>query len=527
MKGSLRLLGVVVGVLCASVLCVGVLCAGILGVGVGVSVGPAAAAGGFTLDEPGANGQVETHGRSARFSGTLIPEESAGIYAFLDGRLVTCEDYFDNEINSTGSTGCWRIGTIEGSGWHFSLGRAEVERLGLSFLGSHEVRFVLTRSAGFEREIVDELSVTVEFVDVIPTPTPTPEPEAVLTPPPDAPLAPPPASPLATGNPSSPSVLSSLRPVTEVVAAPGNLLAAAAVTIVLLLLVGLPSALLGQTLSENYERVFGGITTAARRARGVLSFPALPRWLPLAFGLGIATVMSAFVDPGFGWNLGSVRMLVSMGIAFVAESVLGWVVIRAVLAKTDPDLRPRPEFKFGSLVIILVAVVLSRLVGFEPGMVFGLVVGLAFGASLATARDARVKLIGLGWALAIGLVGWLGYGLLAGLSGWLPVFAAETLSAIAVSSLAALPVALLPLAGLDGAVLFRWNRWVWAGVYALGLLLFFVVLMPMPFSWGEVGPPLATWVGLYAGYAVLAVGLWAVFRYAKPKSAPAERLDAA
>lgn len=517
-----------------SLLLFGFLIVGLLGIWMSAAgplgpPAPAAAAGGFTLDLPGVNGQLETLGKSARFSGTLAPEETSAIYVFIDDKLLTCNEYFGNEINSTSGDGCWRIATIEGATWTFTLGREEVERIGLTFLAPHEVRFVLTNSPGFDRVVVAETKIHIEFVDVIPTPTPTAtaEPAPVLAPPPADPLGPPSSSLLATGSPSSPSVLSALRPVAEVVTSPSNLLVTAAVTIVLLLLVGLPSALLGQTLSENYERLFGGIAAAAARARGVLSFPALPRWLPLAFGIAVATLISAFVDPGFGWNLGSVRMLLSMGIAFALESAAGWWLIRAVLRKTDPDLDPKPEFKFGSLAIILIAVILSRVVGFEPGMVFGLVVGLVFGVTLATARDARVKLIGLGWALAIGLVGWLGYSLLAGVPGWLPVFAAETLSAIAVSSLAALPVSLLPLAGLDGGSLFRWNRWVWAGVYTLALLLFFFVLMPMPFSWGEVGAPLATWMGLYAGYAVLAVGLWAVLRYAKPRSVPAERLDTA
>lgn len=529
MKRSLLLFGsAIVGLLAVGVLDVGPLGFGPLGA---AHLGPssAVAAGGFTLDPAGTDGQIETLDKAARFSGTLVPEETSSIFAYIDGKLLTCEEYFGNEINSTGSNGCWRIATIDGTDWTFSLGRDEVERLGITFLAAHDVQFVLTHStgSGLDRAVVAELSIDIEFVDILPTPTPTPEPEPIPAPPAsEFPLGPPPASALATGDPASPSVLSALRPVTEVVSSPTNLLVTAAVTIVLLLLVGLPSALLGQTLSENYERLFGRVAVAARRAKGVLSFPDLPRWLPLAFGIAVATIMSAFVDPGFGWNLGSARMLVSVGIAFAIESVAGWWVIRTVLRKTDPDLDPKPEFKFGSLVIILVAVILSRIVGFEPGMVFGLVVGLAFGVSLATARDARVKLIGLGWALAIGLVGWLGYSLLAGVPGWLPVFTAETLSAIAVSSLAALPVALLPLAGLDGGVLFHWNRRVWAGVYALALFLFFFVLMPMPFSWGEVGTPLATWVGLYAGYALLAGGLWALFRFAKSKAAPVEKADA-
>ena len=34
-----------------------------------------------------------------------------------------------------------------------------------------------------------------------------------------------------------------------------------------------------------------------------------------------------------------------------------------------------------------------------------------------------------------------------------------------------------------------------------------VILLPLPSSWGEVATPLATWIGLYVGYAVLAVAV--------------------
>jgi hypothetical protein len=495
----------------------------------------ATAAGSFTVDEPVEGGQVATNGFSAKFAGTVSIDEYFAIYAYVDGKLLTCEEYFGNELDTRSGNGCWRIATVEGSNWNFTIGEAELTRIGLTVYGFHEVRFVAAiNDASGKRQIVDEHTINAEFVRTIPTATPTPTATAIPAEPGASAGSDPIAGGLdairrAIGDPAAPTVFSSVRTVADAVSSPPGILVAAAVTIVLLLLVGLPSALLGQTLSENYDRIFGPVTARVRRATAVLASPALPRWLPLTFGLALAIVLSAFVDPGFGWNLPSVRMLASMAIAFLAESVLGWVVIRAVLARTDPDLKPVPEFKFGSLVIIVVAVVLSRIVGFEPGMVFGLVVGLAFGTSLATARDARVKLIGLGWALAIGLVGWLGYSLLTGFPGWAPVFAAETLSAIAVSSLAALPVALLPLGGLDGGVVFRWNRWVWAAAYLVGLLLFFVVLMPMPFSWGEVGAPLATWVGLYLGYAVLAAGLWAWFRFRKPKAAsavPVEEADA-
>jgi hypothetical protein len=48
------------------------------------------------------------------------------------------------------------------------------------------------------------------------------------------------------------------------------------------------------------------------------------------------------------------------------------------------------------------------------------------------------------------------------------------------------------------------------GAYAVGLLGFFLVLMPMPFAWDGVRASLWAWVGLYLAYAAVAVALWLV-----------------
>ena len=39
---------------------------------------------------------------------------------------------------------------------------------------------------------------------------------------------------------------------------------------------------------------------------------------------------------------------------------------------------------------------------------------------------------------------------------------------------------------------------------------FFLVLMPMPFSWQTVPLSLWTWIGLYLLYVVVAIGVWLV-----------------
>ena len=98
-----------------------------------------------------------------------------------------------------------------------------------------------------------------------------------------------------------------------------------------------------------------------------------------------------------------------------------------------------------------------------------------------------MALVPLAYGAAVGLVGWAGYHLVDDATGAAGVFVAESLSAVAVAGLAALPIALFPVPGMPGAAVFAWDRPVWAACYAAGLFAFFLVLMPTPYAWDEVG----------------------------------------
>ncbi|WP_344755529.1 hypothetical protein [Leifsonella bigeumensis] len=333
------------------------------------------------------------------------------------------------------------------------------------------------------------------------------------------------ATRLSSGEADAPSVLSATVPVQDIGLTVSHTLVTAAVTLILLLVVGYASLLLGNAIGDggNGNRIFGRAIASWEKATARLRRPRTPGWVPIAAGMTVATIIAGFVDPGFGFNLGSLRMLVSVALAFVIQNLVGWWLVRRALRITEPDLKPGIRFKFGSLPILLVAVILSRVVGFEPGMVFGLIVGLSFGATLAKTRQARVVLVGAGYAFGLAMVGWLGYSIVVSTAGGAPgfweVFASETLSGLAVSGIAALPIALLPMAFVEGGAVFAWKKSAWALCYAIGLFSFFVILLPLPSGWGEVGAPLATWVGLYVAYAVLAIGVWAWFRFTAPRVA--------
>lgn len=360
-----------------------------------------------------------------------------------------------------------------------------------------------------------------------PTPTPaavTPTPIAVAVSDPDPAVASS-SSFLDTGSPAAPSVLSTLAAPATAGTAPSQLLVAVVLTVVLVLLVAFPTSLLNSAVEAGTGR-FSDWWSGRRARRSAstaaggtpaphASAPKTPwtkTWWWAAVGVAAASVVSSFVDPEFGFNAGSGRVVLSILVSFAIDVVIGWALVVLLMRRMLPEATHSYVFQPATLLVVVAAVAFTRVTGFEPGIVFGLVAGVAFGAIAGRAGEARAALVTLGYAFGVAVVAWVLYGLLVGTSGdsfW-STFVVETLSSIAVGGMAALPIALFPLRGLPGRALWAWNRWVWAGAYAIGLFAFFVVLMPMPFSWGGVHWNLGAWVGVYLAYAVFAVAAWLV-----------------
>lgn len=324
------------------------------------------------------------------------------------------------------------------------------------------------------------------------------------------------------GAPDAPSVLSSLTTAQELDLSAVKVATTAALAIILLLIVGYPAQLLNSTISNNYDRILSRLdplTRRLKRRRGERWHPS--RKLVITVGVTVAAVISAFVDPGFGFNLASLRLLVSVALSFLVDSLCAWLLISAIVRRANASARPLVDFRTGSLVIVVAAVLFSRLTGFEPGMVFGAVVGLTLGITLTKAGTARLTGIGLGYAAAVSTFAWLAFSILTPAFGTNPgffgVFVLETLSSAAVAGFASLPIVLLPMAVLDGGKLFAWSRIGWAVAYVFGLFVFLLILLPLPSSWGTVATPFAAWLGLYIGFAVFAIGFWSYFRIVRKR----------
>lgn len=355
-------------------------------------------------------------------------------------------------------------------------------------------------------------------------PTVTPTAEAIVVP--VLPVAPSRAL-------DEPSILSAL-PTTTTAITVRNVLWATAMAVILALLVAFPKHLLSSAASTGSKRLatWGEklATTAGEPWKRLRAFvgriTTVKGWGAATIGIAVAAVISSFVDPEFGWNAASIRTAISILVSLAVQIVTGWLLLIWLVRRTHPSAKAEFEFRPLTLFIVVGAVVLSRLTEFAPGIIFGLVAGLSFGALTATAERARVALIGLARAFVLSLLAWFGYSLMAPIvdGGPVVVFITETFSSLAIAGIVALPIALIPFRGTTGDLLWKWNRWTWVGAYVVGFIGFFLILMPMPFSWKEVPVSLATWVGLFIAYAVGSLILWAIIVRPWEKEEATDRL---
>ena len=333
--------------------------------------------------------------------------------------------------------------------------------------------------------------------------------------------------------PLAPSVFSVLRTIAQAAPDAVQTSVIAGSAVVLTLVVGWPSSLLNSVVGSRYQALLLWLRGRFRRKpaasqQGAQELPpddraavphpdhptgsGLPGWLMWP-GFAAAAIIGAFVDPEFGLNPMSLRVVLTLLASFVIFNLATWAIVKAVALRIQPDSKPYLRFRWGTLTILALAVLIARLLELKPGIVFGLVAGIAFAAVLRKTGSAATVLAGSGFALVLGAIGWVGYSLLAPITATSPdslplIVLTEFLAAMTVKGVSTLPLSLLPLGGLDGAKLLKWKRWVWPIAYAVGLASFLLVMITIPKSWGEIPGDFVRWTLLFGGYALLAVIVW-------------------
>lgn len=294
-----------------------------------------------------------------------------------------------------------------------------------------------------------------------------------------------------------------------------------------------PAQLFNLTFQENY----GEITGWWRRRRGILAALLRRRRAPsstvaadanvvmvhdrptsrvrenVAFGFVVlaGALLGALLDPRFGRSWTTALSFIATCLAIVSGVSVTAAVTgafhRHVHGRADRHLRALPL----GIAVAAVCVLVSRLVDFEPGYLYGVVCGVAFAAPLTARQEGQVAALGTLSTLAVSTVSWLLWvpvEHLATMPGASPlaVLAADLLAAIFVAGIVGSAIGLLPLRFLPGGTISAWRRTVWVPLYLVSMFTLIDVVVRSPASPGAHVSPLLTTVVLFVLFGGAAIG---------------------
>jgi hypothetical protein len=283
-------------------------------------------------------------------------------------------------------------------------------------------------------------------------------------------------------------------------------------------LVGFPAELFNSTLEENYDEVRGWLPLASRLGR---PFQRIPPAAKITVMLVAITVLYGLLDPGLALNRASLTEILAMGISLVVLAAVSCAPT-IIYTRLRHGLRGRLNILAGGMLIAAACVLVSRFVHFQPGYIYGIVIGVAIGAELPEHDNGRIAAMTITVILATGLLAWFAWAALGSeATGHAPstavVFTDTVLAAIAVAAIEGALFAMVPLRFLEGATIWRWNRPAWAALFALNTFLFVEILLRPGTGYVAHAPHSAAAVAilLLAGFALVSTGFWAYFRFRK------------
>lgn len=331
---------------------------------------------------------------------------------------------------------------------------------------------------------------------------------------PDAPAAPvEPTGPAASLDGAVRPFAESVPTIGEVSTDPAVLLQSAALAALIVFLMPFPSQLFNSTLEAHEDEVkrWFRLDRLGPVAGGIGAFWA--SWPGVVLFTLLAALLFSFLDPTFGLDVSSAATLIGMlaGIVLVTAAF----AVPAVLAHRRIGDSPALKVVPISLLIGVACVLVSRVTDFQPGYLYGLLIGIVFARELSAADEGRATALGACLMLAVALVSWLALGVLPDGDGFGLVVARMSLAALMVAGLEGVVFGLLPMRFLPGEPLYAWNRLLWGALLAIGAFAFFHVLInPSSGYLSDTSrTPLFTVVALLVGFSLISVAFWAWFRF--------------
>jgi hypothetical protein len=243
--------------------------------------------------------------------------------------------------------------------------------------------------------------------------------------------------------------------------------------------------------------------------------------------IGLSAILYALLDPTFGFSVDSIASLLGLAVGLVL-TILAYAVPLLVLTRR-PGLGLSAEALPGTLFIAVLCVIISRLANFQPGYLYGLIIGYGFGRELTKLESGRLEGIASATALGAAVVAWFGLAAVRGGAGvgFATIVAETALATVVVAGLEGALFAMMPLRFLPGERVRAWNSRFWMALLGVAAFAFFHILLNPSSGYlaDTERASMTTVVGLLVVFGIGSVLFWAYFRFIRggptaPPSAP-------
>ncbi|HWH97411.1 MAG TPA: hypothetical protein VNS80_03510, partial [Pseudolysinimonas sp.] len=325
-------------------------------------------------------------------------------------------------------------------------------------------------------------------------------------------------------NPGAPSALTgSIAPVAQIAANPITIAIAGGLALALLFLVALPTELLNSSLSSNSSRlgrVYATVDRALTSAQDWLIRLTRSRAIAAALLVILIAFIYGFVDPGFGFDIVSLRLVLSLGIAFfvlsfVASWISGIIIRRAWGAIGVVAMQPT------IILFAVIGVVVARILEFSPGFLVGVAIGLEL-IQASKHVTARAVFVQIGVVTGLALAAWIVYSVFTPGNDFAGMLVEDTMVAVTAEGLTGALIAIFPLKFLDGRDLWEVSKRLWVAAFLLVAVAFALLVLPTAIEGTDVAD-YGTWLLVFAVFGLVSFAVWLIFVRADKRAAAVDR----
>jgi hypothetical protein len=329
-------------------------------------------------------------------------------------------------------------------------------------------------------------------------------------------------------NPAAPSALTnSIAPLWQIIDNPVTIAIAGGLALALLFLVALPTELLNSSLSSNSSRlgrVYGTFDRAMTRAQDWLIRFTHSRAIAAGLLVVLVAIIYGFVDPNFGFDVVSLRLVLSLAIAFfvlsfVASWISGIIIRRAWGAIGVVAMQPT------IILFAVIGVIVARILEFSPGFLVGVAIGLEL-LQASKQVTARAVFVQIGVVTGLALAAWIVYSLFTPGNDFVGMLVEDTMVAVTAEGLTGALIAVFPLKFLDGRELWEVSKRLWAAAFLLVSVAFALLVLPTAVEGTDVAD-YGVWLIVFAVFGALSLAVWVIFvRADKRAASDREKVDA-